>query len=136
MHICSVLEPFNATPCTVLGTTYSLSLRAFVATLSCWHDAQPGPNDPSFYWSRSSDFVHWTTPQVLFTPPSDPNTQFYLYPALLDAEAPGRGDMNYATIGTSATLTYVRVTSNFFTEGRQLMGVNMTFANEGEGAHA
>jgi hypothetical protein len=128
-HICTVLEPFMPTPCTVLGTTFSSYLFAFVATISCWHDAQPGPNDPNFYWTTSVDFVHWSPAQVLFRPPSPPGTQFYLYPALLDAEAPGRGDYNYATIGQNATLTYVRVTSSLYQQGRQLMGVNLTFFN-------
>jgi hypothetical protein len=127
-HICTVLEPFMATPCTVYGTTYSTYLSAFVATLSCWHDAQPGPNDPNFYWSTSSDFVHWSTPELLYMPPVLPHTQFYLYPALLDPSAPSRGDPNYATIGETATLTFVRVTSNFYTEGRQLLGVNLSFS--------
>lgn len=127
-HICTVLAPFMATPCTVYGTTYSEFLEAFIAILSCWHDAQPGPNDPHFYWATSTDFVNWSEPRVLFTPPSPPGTQFFLYPALLDADAPARGDTNYATIGRTATLTYVRVTDNFYTEGRQLLGVNMTFS--------
>jgi hypothetical protein len=72
--------------------------------------------------------VHWSVPVPLFTPPRQPNTQFYLYPALLDADAPLRGDVNYATLGATATLTYVRVTDNFYTEGRQLLGQNMTFS--------
>jgi hypothetical protein len=127
-HICTVLAPFRASPCTVLGTAYSLPLRAFVATLGCWPDAQPGPVDNTFYWATSADFVHWSVPVPLFTPPRQPNTQFYLYPALLDADAPARGDVNYATLGATATLTYVRVTDNFYTEGRQLLGQNMTFS--------
>ena len=128
-HVCTVLEPFLPSPCTALGTTYSVFLRAFVATLSCWHDAQPGPNDPRFYWATSVDFVHWAPAQVLFTPPSLPNTQFYLYPALLDPDAPARGDLNFNSIGDRAVLTYVRVTNNFYTEGRQLMGQAMVFSS-------
>lgn len=127
-HVCTVLEPFIGSPCTVLGTTYSAHLGAFVATLGCWPDAQPGPIDNTFYWSTSADFAHWSTPRPLFTPAASPGTQFYLYPALLDADAPSRGDQSYATIGRTATLTYVRVTDNFYTEGRQLMGQNVSFS--------
>ena len=127
-HICTVLNPFMASPCTVLGTTWSVYLRAFVATLGCWPDAQPGPINNTIFWTTSTDFAHWTPPQPLFTPPALPHTQFYLYPSLLDADAPSRGDQNYASIGQTATLTFVRVTSNFYTEGRQLMGQNITFS--------
>ena len=127
-HICKVLDPFIGSPCTVLGTTFSTYLSAFVATLGCWADAQPGQGSGNtFYWTTSADFAHWSTPQPLFVPPHQPNTQFYLYPAFLDATAPQRGDSNYATIGQNATLTFVRVTSNFYTQGRQLMGQNFTF---------
>ena len=56
-----------------------------------------------------------------------PHTQFFLYPAFLDPSAPERGDNNYATIGATATLTFVQVTNNFYTEGRNLLGVNFTF---------
>ena len=129
-HVCTVLDPFLASPCTVLGTTYSVFLEEFIATLGCWADAQPGQGNSSktFYWTTSSDFVHWSTPRPLFVPPVPPATQFYLYPALLDADAPSRGDNNYMTIGKNATLTYVRVTDNFYTEGRQLLGQNFSFS--------
>lgn len=128
-HICEVLAPFAPSPCTVLGTTWSLFLDAFVATLGCWADAQPGQGDGfRFLWSTSADFVHWTAPRVLFEPPRPPNTQFFLYPAFLDADAPARGDHNYATIGETATLTYVAVRSNFYVEGRQLMAQNFSFS--------
>ena len=128
-HICTVLEPFAASPCTVLGTTYSVFLGAFVATLGCWADAQPGQGSGnSFLWATSVDFAHWSQPAVLFTPPAMPRTQFYLYPALLDADAPSRGDHNYMTIGASATLTFVAVRDNFYTDGRQILGQNFTFS--------
>lgn len=135
-HVCTVLQPFMATPCTVYGTAWSVYLGAFVAALSCWHDAQPGPNDPRFFWATSPDFVHWSVPQVLYDPPAEPHTQFYLYPALLDAGAPARGDAKYATLGQTATLTFVRVTDNFYTEGRQVLGVNVSFSGGGGGAAA
>jgi len=127
-HICTVLAPFAASPCTVLGTTFSIYLGAFVATLGCWPDAQPGPIDNTFLWTTSADFVHWSVPAPLFTPPGALHTQFYLYPALLDAGAPARGDVNYMTIGETATLTFVAVRNNFYTEGRQLLGQNISFA--------
>ena len=127
-HICTVLEPFAASPCTVLGTTYSTYLGAFVATLGCWADAQPVPFSNTFLWTTSPDFAHWAVPVPLFTPPSMPSTQFYLYPALLDANAPARGDNNFMTIGETATLTFVAVRNNFYTEGRQLLGQNFTFS--------
>jgi hypothetical protein len=60
-------------------------------------------------------------------PDAPPHTNMLTYPALLDAGAPARGDANYATIGETATLTYVRRTENFFTFGAQLMGVNVSF---------
>ena len=56
-HICTVLAPFAASPCTVLGTTYSTFLGAFVATLGCWADAQPGQGSSAFLWATSLDFV-------------------------------------------------------------------------------
>lgn len=127
-HVCTVLDPFIGSPCTVLGTTWSVFLGAFVATLGCWPDAQPGPVNNTFFWATSTDFAHWSAPQPLFLPPSPPRTQFYLYPALLDADAPARGDNNYMTIGETATLTYVAVRDNFYTDGRQLLGQNFSFA--------
>ena len=51
-----------------------------------------------------------------------------LYPALLDADAPSRGDHNYMTIGASATLTFVAVRNNFYADGRQILGQNFTFS--------
>ena len=83
----------------------------------------------SMWWSTTSDFAHWSAPQPLYTPPRTPGTQFYLYLALLyaDASGPARGDHNYAAIGQTATLTYVSVTNNFYTEGRQIFGVKISF---------
>ena len=127
-HVCTVLTPFMPSPCTVLGTTYSVFLSAFVATISCWPDAQPVADDPNFYWTTSTDFVHWEPARVLFTPPKPPHTQFFLYPALLDPDAPLRGDHNFNTIGETAVLSYVRVTDNAFTQGRQMLGVHINFS--------
>ena len=126
-HICTVLDPFLPSPCTVLGTTWSNYMQVFVATLNCWPDAEPGPINNTMWWTTSADFVHWSDPKPLFTPPIVPRTQFYLYPALLDADAPSRGDHNFQTIGQAATLTYVRVADNFYTDGRQILGVNISF---------
>ena len=82
----------------------------------------------SAFFSTSIDMVHWEQPLVLYTPPPATAVQFYSYPKLIDPSAPARGDRNFETIGRDATLTYVTVTDNFFTEGRQIMGVNVTFS--------
>lgn len=82
----------------------------------------------SAYFSTSVDMVHWERPQILYTPPAAADIQFYSYPKLIDADAPARGDRNFETIGREATVTFVTVTDNFFTEGRQIMGVNVSFA--------
>lgn len=113
-HICTVLDPFIGSPCTVLGTTFSTYLNRFVATMGCWADAQPGQGSPSFYWATSADFAHWEDVRVIYTPPPMAHTQFFLYPALLDPDAPSRGDQNYMTIGQNAVLTFVQVTNNFY----------------------
>lgn len=56
------------------------------------------------------------------------HTVFY---CVQDADAPSHGDRNFETIGQTATLFYVSVTHNFFTEGRQLYAVNIMFDKQG-----
>jgi hypothetical protein len=82
--------------------------------MGCWADAQPGQGSPNFYWATSADFAHWEDVRVIYTPPPMAHTQFFLYPALLDPDAPSRGDQNYMTIGQNAVLTFVQVTNNFY----------------------
>ena len=52
---------------------------------------------------------------------------FYSYPKLMDPEAPSRGDINFETIGQDAAFFFVSVMHNFYTEGRQIYAVNVTF---------
>jgi hypothetical protein len=128
-HICAVLDvSVFPPPCVMYGVTWSEFLGAFVATISCWPIALPLPSNYTFYWSTSADMIHWDGMHELLQPDAPPHTNMLTYPALLDAGAPARGDLNYATIGQTATLTYVRRTVNFFTFGAQLMGVNVSFA--------
>lgn len=127
-HICSVLDPaVFPPPCVMYGVTWSTFLTAFVATISCWPIATPMPSNYTFFWSTSPDMIHWDGMRELLQPDAPPHTNMLTYPALLDAGAPARGDINYATIGETATLTYVRRTENFWTYGAQLMGVNVSF---------
>jgi hypothetical protein len=128
-HICTVLDvEMFPPPCVMYGVTWSNYLEAFVSTISCWPIAEPLPEKYTLYWSMSSDMVHWDGMRLLVEPDAPPHTNMITYPALLDAGTPARGDANYATIGQSATLTYVRRTVNFWTYGAQLMGVNVSFA--------
>ena len=61
-----------------------------------------------------------------YTPAATSDIQFYSYPKLISVDAPSRGDSKFETIGQTATLTYVTVTDNYFTEGRQIFGVNIS----------
>jgi protein-disulfide isomerase-like protein with CxxC motif len=45
----------------------------------------------------------------------------------MDPEAPSRGDINVETIHHDAAFFFVSVTHNFYTEGRQIYAVNVTF---------
>lgn len=128
-HICTVLDPsMFPRPCVLYGVTWSTYLERFVATLSCWPIVEPMASNYTTYWSTSDDMIHWDGMRVLLQPDAPPHTNMITYPALVDSNAPARGDLNYATIGQTATLTYVRRTVNFFTYGAQLMGVNVSFA--------
>ena len=127
-HICSVLdEGVFPPPCVMYGVAWSVYLEAFVATLSCWPIAEPMRSNYTLYWSTSPDMIHWDAMRLLVQPDAPPHTNMITYPAFLDAQAPGRGDRNFATIGQNATLTYVRRTVDFWTFGAQLLGVNVSF---------
>jgi hypothetical protein len=110
------------------GVTYSVFLNLFVGTINCNAIALPLPMNRTIYYSTSPDMNNWAPMRVLLEPEVLPHTGFISYPALLDPSAPSRGDNTYGTIGENATLTYVRNTANFFTWGRQLLGVNVTFS--------
>ena len=128
-HICTVLdEAMFPPPCVMYGVAWSTFLSAFVATLNCWPIAEHRPANYTVYMSTSPDMVHWDGMRLLVEPAAPPHTNMITYPSLLDASAPARGDLNYATIGQEATLTYARRTVDFWTYGAQLMGVNVSFA--------
>eukprot|EP00038_Savillea_parva_P029878 m.74087 g.74087 ORF g.74087 m.74087 type:complete len:431 (-) comp8885_c0_seq2:79-1371(-) len=126
-HACTVLD---LPDCVVLGTVWSTYLEMFVASMTCG-TTNGGDGGSAFYYATSKDMVHWSTPDVLFNPPFFHDDTFFSYPKLMDADAPSRGDRNFETIGQTATLFYVSVTHNFFTEGRQLYAVNITFDKQG-----
>ena len=69
---------------------------------------------------------------MLYTPDFHTADSFFNYPKLMDVSAPARGDRNFETIGQTAQLYYVSVTRNFYTLGRQLYAVNVTF-NKSDG---
>lgn len=122
-HVCTVLD---IPDCVAMGLVYSTYLEEYVASLSCG-DLNGGDSGIEFFFITSSDMVKWSSPQRLFTAPVPPGVHFYSYPTIRDANAPSRGDRNFETIGQTATLMYVSVTHNFFTQGRQIYGVNITF---------
>lgn len=122
-HVCTVLD---LPDCVVLGLVWSVYLEKYVASMSCG-DENGGDSSPSFYYATSEDMIHWSDVEIMYTPPVPPAVHFYSYPTLRDPAAPSRGDRNYGTIGQTATLFYVSVTHNFYTEGRQLYAVNVTF---------
>lgn len=127
-HICTVLDPeIFPPPCVMYGVTYSVYLNLFVGTINCNAIALPLPMNRTLYYSTSPDMITWAPMQVLLEPDVLPHTGFISYPSLLDASAPTRGDSTFGTIGQNATLFYVRNTQNFFTWGRQLIGINVSW---------
>lgn len=137
-HVCSVLETIPPN-CNMLGVTYSTYLDRFVASLWCPFETEGKitPRRP-FLFATSRDMILWSPSQIMFDPFKDKNhLQNAAYPSLMDPLAPSvRGDMNFETIGKQATLFYVQITHNFFREGRQLMGVNITFNKKGSTSEA
>mmetsp|Transcript_29291 Transcript_29291/g.44971 ORF Transcript_29291/g.44971 Transcript_29291/m.44971 type:complete len:460 (+) Transcript_29291:148-1527(+) len=134
-HVCTVLDSLPPN-CNMLGVTYSTYLRQFVGSLWCpfTHQGNVSPRH-EFLFTTSYDMIHWSPAQTMFDPfheeHHNPHLQNAAYPTLMDVNAPihPRNDMNFETIGQQATLFYVQITHNFFKEGRQLMGVNVTFHN-------
>jgi hypothetical protein len=122
-HVCTVLD---LPDCVVMGVVWSVYLEKFVSSLTCGTQ-NGGDSSAAFYYSTSADMVHWDAVQLLYTPPVPADVNFYSYPALMDPAAPSRGDRNYETIGKTATLFFVSVTHDFYTEGRNLYGINVTF---------
>ena len=132
-HICAVLDPaIFPEPCVIYGTTWSTYLRRFVATVNCNSMARPIHfRDYKIWYTTSADMIHWEPLALLLDPRGPPEVPQFggadmiTYPTLLDA---GEGAFSYARIGRNATLTYIVNSENFWVWGRQLMGVNVTFA--------
>ena len=132
-HICAVLDPaVFPEPCVIYGATWSTFLERFVATVNCNTMARPiHVRDYKIYFTTSADFVNWDPLQLLLDPRGPPEVPQFggadmiTYPTLLDVDS---HDPSYSRIGQNATLTYIVNSENFWIWGRQLMGVNVTFA--------
>ena len=135
-HICAVLDPaVFPEPCVIYGATWSTYLSRFVATVNCNTMARPiHEQDYKIWFTTSADFVHWDPLALLLDPRGPPEVPQYggadmiTYPTLLDVDSPSKGDFSYSRIGQNATLTYIVNSENFWIWGRQLMGVNVSFA--------
>lgn len=105
-HVCQPVAPRELP--TVEGIRYLPAAGVYVAT-ELAPDRRFGT--PGFYLNTSRDLLHWSAPTLLSTKEDlfaaePPGRWDYLYLSLLD---PGSTDRNFATVGNTPYLYYVRL---------------------------
>ena len=107
-HVCKAIDPDNISAMHE-NLTYNTYLNAYVL-VGIAADHPDGPDVHGFYYSFSTDLLHWTHRKLLLELPlpwtvGNPADTHYLYPSLLD---PQSGTRNFETSGETAYVYYTR----------------------------